>query len=120
MTKDMVTETLEDLRARTGLASKFAWLMVSGMTAMCYREKGEATLVEIWRRLLTGEQKDRFLAALDKLEIRDNPPAVTAALYHYFSNWARGSRPARRLRRRTDLGRRADRVVICWGASSHE
>jgi hypothetical protein len=86
MTKDMVTETLEDLRARTGLASKFAWLMVSGMTAMCYREKGEATLVEIWRRLLTGEQKDRFLAALDKLEIRDNPPAVTAALYHYFSN----------------------------------
>lgn len=86
MTTQKPAETLEELRARTALANRFAWLMVSGVTAMCYREKGEATLVEIWRRLLTGEQRDRFLAALDKLEIRDNPPAVTAALYHYFSN----------------------------------
>lgn len=86
MTTQKSAETLEELRARTALAGKFAWLMVSGMTAMCYREKGEATLIEIWRRLLAGEQRDRFLAALDKLEIRDNPPAVTAALYHYFSN----------------------------------
>lgn len=80
------TETLEELRARTDLANKFAWLMVSGMTAMCYREKGEQPLIETWRRLLSSEQKERFIAALDKLEIRDNPPAVTAALYHYFSN----------------------------------
>lgn len=86
MTTLKPTETLEALRTRTALANKFAWLMVSGITAMCYREKGEATLVEIWRRLLSSEQRDRFLAALDKLEIRDNPPAVTAALYHYFSN----------------------------------
>lgn len=86
MTQQKVAETLEELRARTDLANTFAWQMVSGITAMCYREKGEAILVEIWRRLLSSEQRDRFLAALDKLEIRDNPPAVTAAFYHYFSN----------------------------------
>lgn len=79
-------ETLPELRARTALANKFAWLLVSGITGMCYREKGEATLNEIWRRLLASEQKERFLEALDKLGIRDNPPAATAAMYHYFSN----------------------------------
>ncbi|MBR9841350.1 MAG: hypothetical protein GYB50_26300 [Rhodobacteraceae bacterium] len=79
-------ETFEELGARTALAGSFAWQMVSGITAMCYREKGEASLVEIWRRLLSSEQKERFVEALDKLQIRDNPPAVTAAYYHYFSN----------------------------------
>lgn len=79
-------ETLPELRARTALANKFAWLMVSGITSMCYREKGEAVFNEIWRRLLASEQKERFLEALDKLGIRDHPPAVTAAMYHYFSN----------------------------------
>lgn len=86
MSQQQPVETLEELRARTELASTFAWQMVSGITSMCYREKGETVLVEIWRRLLASEQRDRFLAALEKLEIRDNPPAVTAALYHYFSN----------------------------------
>lgn len=79
-------ETIEDLRNRTALAGTFSWLIVSGITGMVYREKGEAALNEIWRRLLSSEQKDRFIAALDKLQIRDNPPAVTAALYHYHSN----------------------------------
>lgn len=86
LTKPKSDETIDQLKARTALANKFSWLVVSGVTAMSYRDKGEATLNEIWRRLLSSEQKDRFLAALDKLEIRDNPPAVTAALYHYFSN----------------------------------
>lgn len=87
MAKETVPEeSLEALRKRTALANKFAWLVVSGITAMCFREKGEATLNEIWRRLLASEQKNRFLAALDKLEIKNNPPAVTAAFYHYFSN----------------------------------
>ena len=79
-------ENLEDLRARTALAGSVSWLMVSGITAMCYREKGEDVLVDIWRRLLSSEQKERFVEALEKLQIRDNPPAVTAAYYHYFSN----------------------------------
>lgn len=79
-------ETLDELRTRTGLGSKFAWTMMSGISAACYREKGEDALKEVWRRLMTAEQKDRFLAALDKLGIRDYPPAVSAALYHYFSN----------------------------------
>ena len=79
-------ETFAELSERTALAGGVAWMMVSGITAMCYREKGEDTLVQIWRRLLSSEQKERFIEALDKLEIKDNPPAVTAALYHYHSN----------------------------------
>ncbi|MER9177435.1 hypothetical protein NKH72_28330 [Mesorhizobium sp. M0955] len=86
ITQVKTEETLDELRGRTALASKFAWYMVSGITSMVYREKGEAALNEIWRQLLSSEQKERFLAALDKLEIAGNPPAVTAALYHYFSN----------------------------------
>ncbi|MER9363218.1 hypothetical protein [Mesorhizobium sp. M0500] len=35
---------------------------------------------------MTAEQKGHFLAALDKLEIQDEPTAVAAAMYHYFSN----------------------------------
>ncbi|CAN7478419.1 hypothetical protein LJR009_004132 [Bosea sp. LjRoot9] len=79
-------EDIAALRARIALANKFAWIMVSGLTAICYRERGEKALNEIWSTLLSSEQKVRFQAALVKLGIQNDPPALAAAKYHYFSN----------------------------------
>lgn len=80
------TEDLPTLRARVGLAGKLAWTMVSGLTAIVYRERGEQALNEVWFKLMSSEQKVRFQAALVKLGIDKDPPAVAAAKYHYFSN----------------------------------
>jgi hypothetical protein len=79
-------EDIPALRARIALANKFAWIMVSGLTAICFRERGEKALNDIWAALLSSEQKVRFQSALIKLGIQDDPPALAAAKYHYFSN----------------------------------
>lgn len=79
-------EDMDQLRHRVDMATTFGWSVVSGVTAMVWREKGEAALNAVWRALMSAEQRGRFLEALDKLGIRNGPPAVTAAKYHYFSN----------------------------------
>jgi hypothetical protein len=79
-------EDIAALRARVALANTFAWIVVSGLTAICYRERGEKALNDIWAALLSSEQKVRFRAALVKLGIENDPPALAAAKYHYFSN----------------------------------
>jgi hypothetical protein len=79
-------EDVAALRARIALANKFAWLLVSGLTGICYRERGEKALNDIWSALLSSEQKVRFRSALVKLGIDKDPPALAAAKYHYFSN----------------------------------
>jgi hypothetical protein len=61
-------------------------MVVSGLTAISCRERGEKALNDIWASLLSAEQHSRFLEALVKLGIDGEPPAVTAAKYHYFSN----------------------------------
>lgn len=79
-------EDLAALRDRIALANNFAWTVVSGLTAICFRERGEKALNDIWAALLSSEQKTRFQAALAKLGIQNDPPALAAAKYHYFSN----------------------------------
>ena len=79
-------EDLAALRARVSLANKLAWTVVSGLTAVCFRERGEKALNDIWAALLSSEQKARFQSALVKLGIQNDPPALAAAKYHYFSN----------------------------------
>jgi len=79
-------DDLAELKQRGAIAESFGWAVVSGLTAVVWREKGEAALNQVWRRLMAAEQKDRFVAALDKLGIVGDTPAVTAAKYHYFSN----------------------------------
>jgi hypothetical protein len=79
-------EELEALKKRVELAGAFGWSVVSGVTAIVLREKGEAALNNVWRALMAAEQSHRFVDALEKLGIRNDPPAVTAAKYHYFSN----------------------------------
>ena len=80
------TTDLDALRHRVAMSTSFGWNLVSGFTAVVWREKGEAALNDVWRTLMSAEQRDRFVEALHKLEIADHPPAVTAARYHYFSN----------------------------------
>jgi hypothetical protein len=79
-------ETIEQLRRRVALSTSFGWLVVSAVSATLYREKGEHALNDVWRALMTAEQSARFREALTKLGIQDDPPAVAAAKYHYFSN----------------------------------
>ena len=74
------------LEHRVAMATTFGWSVVSGLTAMVWREKGEIALNAVWRALMSAEQRERFIAALEKLGIAGEPPAVTAAKYHYFSN----------------------------------
>jgi hypothetical protein len=82
-----MTEDIAETERRCNLASAFWWSVVSSITAIAYRERGERDLSTIWYKILTGEQTDRFKEGLAKIGIReDEPPAVKAAQYHYFSN----------------------------------
>lgn len=80
------SEDIECLRQRVALSTKFGWLVVSGVTAVLFREKGEQALNDVWRTLMSAEQAIRFRDALVKLDIENDPPAIAAAKYHYFSN----------------------------------
>ena len=79
-------EDIAALRERVALSTNFGWLVVSAVTATLYREKGEQALNDVWRTLMSAEQVKRFREALVKLGIENDPPAVAAAKYHYFSN----------------------------------
>lgn len=78
---------IEDLRADALLAEKFWGRTFSGLTAITFREKGDAAFRQLWFDTLRAHQSDHFLKGLRKLGIReDEPPAVQAAKYHYFTN----------------------------------
>jgi hypothetical protein len=79
-------EDIQHLRERVALSTTFGWLVVSAVTATLYREKGEQALNDVWRSLMSAEQTIRFREALVKLGIQNDPPAIAAAKYHYFSN----------------------------------
>jgi len=86
MTSTQQPEDLVALKQRVAIAEAFGWAVVSGLTASVWRDKGEQALNRVWHRLMTAEQQERFIAALHKLGIHNDTPAVTAAKYHYFSN----------------------------------
>lgn len=77
---------LTKLRQRTQLATAFQSKVFSALTAIVFREKGEQAVNDVWYRALSGHQGDRYLEGLHKLGIENDPPAVAAAKYHYFTN----------------------------------
>jgi hypothetical protein len=81
-----VTTDLAWLRADSALATTYYSKMFSALTAITYREKGEAAVNDLWFRVLTSHQGDRYMEGLEKLGIHKDPPAVAAAKYHYFTN----------------------------------
>ena len=77
---------LEALKRRCGTATRLWGRTFSGLTAMTFREKGEAALHRVWHDVLTDHQDERYPDGLVKLGIDKDPPAVAAAKYHYFTN----------------------------------
>ena len=85
--------SLESLRADSLLAEKLWGRMFSGLTAVTFREKGDTAFRQLWFDTLRAHQSRHFLEGLKKLGIRDDePPAVKAAKYHYFTNAIGGLR----------------------------
>ncbi len=78
---------LSELRADCLLATKLWGRTFSALTALTLREKGEDAVHRLWFQLLTRHQLGHYREGLRKLGIGDNePPAVAAAKYHYFTN----------------------------------
>ncbi|MCG5213632.1 hypothetical protein [Streptosporangium sp. KLBMP 9127] len=75
-----------ELRASSALSTMFYSKVFSALTAITFREKGEAAVNDLWFRVLTSHQGDRYAEGLKKLGIHEDPPAVAAAKYHYFTN----------------------------------
>jgi hypothetical protein len=82
----MTAET-DPLHKQCELAAKLWSRTFSGLTAMTYRERGDEAISQLWYLLLTTHQGGHYREGLRKLGIRDDePPAVAAAKYHYFTN----------------------------------
>ncbi|SLN71868.1 hypothetical protein [Oceanibacterium hippocampi] len=78
---------LEQLRADCLLAEKFWGRSMAGLTAITYREKGEAAFLDTWFQTLRSHQNVHYLNGLKKLGIGENEsPAVKACKYHYLTN----------------------------------
>ncbi len=87
------TTELERLRASTQLAAKCWGRAFAGLSAITNREKGEQALKDLWAETLRSHQDVKYLEGLRKLGIRDDePPAVKACKYHYFTNLIGGLR----------------------------
>ena len=55
-------------------------------SAIAIRELGAAALHKLWFDVLCNHQVDRYREGLEKLGIHEDPPAVVAAKYHYYTN----------------------------------
>lgn len=77
---------LEALERSYGIATRLWGRMFSGLTAIAFREKGEAALHRLWHDVLTDHQDERYHEGLVKLGIDRDPPAIAAAKYHYYTN----------------------------------
>lgn len=78
---------LRRLEAECLLSSKLWGRTFSALTAITYRERGPDAFYKLWMTFLGKHQASHYLQGLKKLGIADDePPAVKAAKYHYFSN----------------------------------
>lgn len=76
------------LQRQCDFISRLYWLFVGGMTVVTLFRHGEETVVK-WRfKMLNRHQSGHFIEGLKKLgiDLDNEPPAVVAAKYHYFSN----------------------------------
>jgi hypothetical protein len=81
------TATLSELRSDCLVAAKVWGRTFSALTAITLRERGEEAVHRLWFQLLTRHQVGHYREGLRKLGIGDDePPAVAAAKYHYFTN----------------------------------
>jgi len=62
----------------------------TGLILTVVTRRGAADAAEFVFRVFRRQQQERFLPGLAKLGLKDLPPAVAAAQYHYLSNWIGG------------------------------
>ncbi len=62
----------------------------TGLILTVVTRRGTAHAAEFVFRVFRRQQQERFLPGLEKLGLKDLPPAVAAAQYHYLSNWIGG------------------------------
>lgn len=80
-------DDLERLRADCNLAAKFWGRTFGALGAVVSREKGEDAIKRLWGLMLSQHQQGFYHQGLRKLGISENePPAVAAAKYHWFTN----------------------------------
>lgn len=89
-TSAQTPDTLAELRFNSALSSAFLSRTFAALTAVTFREHGEQAANDLWFRVLTSEQRDRYHEGLLRLGIGNDPPAVAAAKYHYFTNMIGG------------------------------
>ena len=77
---------IEALRRDCAIAGKLWNRKFSAILFSTMRSHGGSMLDRLWAALLRSHQDKYFLASLGKLGIANDPPAVAAAKYHYFSN----------------------------------
>ncbi|WP_439406542.1 hypothetical protein ACNJX9_34655 [Bradyrhizobium sp. DASA03076] len=67
--------------------STYLWSRAyAALQMVTLREKGHEGIIRLKYDFMNGHGKKHFLAGLDKLGIRNDPPAVAAAKYHYMGN----------------------------------
>ncbi|UGV24784.1 hypothetical protein E0H22_03265 [Rhodopseudomonas boonkerdii] len=62
----------------------------TGLILTAVARRGTSDAAEFMFRIFRRQQRERFIAGLDKLGLSHLPPAVAAAQYHYLSNWIGG------------------------------
>lgn len=79
--------SLEVLRDDCELAAKFWGRTFGALGAIVVRDKGEKAIKTLWSLMLAQHQRGFYRQGLKKLGIReDEPPAVAAAKYHWYTN----------------------------------
>jgi hypothetical protein len=82
-------DTFDTVRFSTWLWSR----SYAAMQLITVREKGQEGLIALKYAFMNGHGSTHFLAGLDKLGIRNDPPALAGAKYHYMSNCLIGDVP---------------------------
>jgi len=83
----METNDINSLRNKCGLSAKFWGLTFGALGAIVTREKGEQGIKTLWSLMLHQHQQGFYLQGLKKLGIAaDEPPAVIAGKYHWYTN----------------------------------
>jgi hypothetical protein len=74
--------TFDNVRFSTYLWSR----AYAALQMVTLREKGAEGITRLKYNFMNGHGRKHFLGGLDKLGIRNDPPAIAAAKYHYMGN----------------------------------
>ncbi|MBE7416816.1 MAG: hypothetical protein HS128_03535 [Ideonella sp.] len=67
--------------------STYVWSRAyAALQMVTLREKGHEGITKLKYNFMNGHGRKHFLGGMDKLGIRNDPPAIAAAKYHYMGN----------------------------------